>query len=419
MKKLKAFPIYLIAQGANGVAGSLIGTVNMVYLATVVGLNPLQMVLVGTTLEVSYFLFEIPTGVVADVRSRRLSVIIGFIMIGVGFILEGAIPLFATVLLAQVIWGIGATFTSGAYEAWIADEIKHSTGSEDGLGQVFLRGTQVHQVGALLAIGLSVILAGPAITIPIILGGALFVLLALFLALFMPEDGFTPTPQAERDTWQSMRQTVSEGVRLIRARPILITILAISAIFGAFSEGYDRLWTPHLLDNFTFPALAGLSVVAWFGLIRAVSMLLTIGATEVTRRRLNTDNQTHLIRALAAINLVLIAGLVTLGLSHSFILALIAIWTINIARTTLEPLYTAWVNRHVESKVRATMLSINGQADAIGQIAGGPIIGAVGTIFSLRAALTLSGLILSPAVALYARTLRGAEKSEVILEIGD
>jgi hypothetical protein len=48
-------------------------TVNLVYLIVRVGLDPLQLVLVGTVLEATCFLFEVPTGVVADRYSRRLS----------------------------------------------------------------------------------------------------------------------------------------------------------------------------------------------------------------------------------------------------------------------------------------------------------------------------------------------------------
>jgi len=92
----------------------LVFTVNLLYLATVVGLSPLQLVLVGTVLEATCFLFEVPTGIVADLYSRRLSIIIGFLLIGAGFILEGSVPTFAAVLATQVLWGIGYTFTSGA-----------------------------------------------------------------------------------------------------------------------------------------------------------------------------------------------------------------------------------------------------------------------------------------------------------------
>ena len=98
-------------------------TASSIYQVTVAGLTPLQLVLVGTTLELSVFIFEIPTGVVADVYSRRLSIIIGMFLIGLGFLVEGTFPIFWAILLAQVLWGVGYTFTSGATEAWITDEI--------------------------------------------------------------------------------------------------------------------------------------------------------------------------------------------------------------------------------------------------------------------------------------------------------
>jgi len=97
----------------------MIFTASSVYQITMVGLTPLQLVLVGTTLEVTAFVFEIPTGVVADIYSRRLSVIIGTFLFGLGFLVEGLFPLFWVVLLSQVIWGLGWTFISGAHEAWI------------------------------------------------------------------------------------------------------------------------------------------------------------------------------------------------------------------------------------------------------------------------------------------------------------
>ena len=89
----------------------------MVYFYTEVGLNPLQMVLVGTALETSILAFEIPTGIVADSLSRRKSVIIGVFLLGAGTVLFGLIPRFWLIILAQIIWGLGYTFTSGTLEA--------------------------------------------------------------------------------------------------------------------------------------------------------------------------------------------------------------------------------------------------------------------------------------------------------------
>jgi len=150
IKKPNPSTVYLILEFSTALIFSLIFTVNMVYQATVVRLTPLQLVLMGTILEGTVFLFEIPTGVLADVKSRKLSVVIGYVLMGAGFLLEGSAPYLWSVALAQVAWGFGYTFTSGATQAWIADEV----GDEQAAG-AFLRGSQAGNVGALVAIPIS------------------------------------------------------------------------------------------------------------------------------------------------------------------------------------------------------------------------------------------------------------------------
>ncbi len=204
-----AYRVYLILSGGSSLLFSTIFTINLVYQAEVVGLTPLQLVLVGTTLEASAFLFEIPTGIVADLYSRRLSVIVGFLLIGIGFTIEGSLPFFWAVLLNQVIWGIGSTFLSGALEAWIVDEI-----GEQRMGKVLLRGSQVGQIGGIVGIVLSVTLGSIALALPVVIGGVLFGVLAIFLVLVMPENHFAPTPRDQRSTWRSMANTLRESRRL-------------------------------------------------------------------------------------------------------------------------------------------------------------------------------------------------------------
>ena len=60
-----------------------------VYLVRVAHLSPLQLVLMGTAMEAAVFLFEVPTGVVADTYSRRLSLIVGYLGMGVTWMLIG------------------------------------------------------------------------------------------------------------------------------------------------------------------------------------------------------------------------------------------------------------------------------------------------------------------------------------------
>jgi MFS transporter, DHA3 family, tetracycline resistance protein len=399
--KRNAYAVYLFMEFATALLFWMIFTVDAVYQVSTVGLNALQLVLVGTTVEVSAFVFEIPTGVVADVFSRRLSIIIGMFIMGLGFVVEGSFPFFAPILLAQVLWGLGYTFTSGATEAWIADEV-----GEDQAGKAFLRASQVGTIGSLIGIGAGTLIGTLGVRIPIVLGGALLMGVGLVLILVMPETGFKPAPRENRNTFQSMVHTFKGGLHLGRGRPALINILTIGLILGLYSEGFDRLWTPHVLNDITLPAIGNLPPVVWFGLIRAVSMVLGIGVTEIARRRIDTNKHGPVARAMLILITGMVAGLLTFAVTGNFVIALIAFWGFSAMRQTVGPLYTAWVNQHTESSVRATVISMSSQIDALGQILGGPIVGAIGLALGIPMALTISAVILITTLPLLIRTIR-------------
>ena len=97
--RVQAHPLYLIYSATLALFLSVIWTLNLVYQVETVGLSPFQIVLIGTVLELSYFLMEVPTGIVADLYSRRLSVIVGTLILGAGFGLMGAVPSFAVLRL--------------------------------------------------------------------------------------------------------------------------------------------------------------------------------------------------------------------------------------------------------------------------------------------------------------------------------
>ncbi len=401
MRKLDAYVTYLVAEGALALFLSVIFTVNLVYQVEMARLNPLQLVLVGTVLEATVFLLEIPTGIVADMYSRRLSIVIGMILIGLGFVLEGSIPRWETILVAQVLWGAGYTFTSGAMEAWISDEI-----GEHNAGGAFLRASQVGQAGDLIGIPISVALAIRSLQAPIILGGLFITALGLFLLFFMPERGFAPSPRGNRGTKEHVAQTLSGGLSMIRRRPALLTILSAIAVYGAVSEGFDRLWTPHLLTNFTLPTFGAFEPVAWFGAIRAAGVLLALAATEIVRRRVDITSHVSVAHASIVINGLLMACLVAFGAATDFVVAFLVLLAIQPLRRMMGPIQTAWVNQGLNSQVRATVISMSAQADALGQMIGGPVLGAIATLATTRVEMVFAGLVLVPVIWLYARTLR-------------
>lgn len=402
--------MYLLMSAGASLAFTMGFAVNMVYQIQTIGMSPLQLVLAGTVLEVTIFLFEVPTGVVADVYSRRLSITIGYFLIGLGFILEGAIPSFATVLAFSVLWGIGHTFTSGATEAWITDEV-----GEDKVGPLFMRATQINNLVGIPTTVIAIVLGSVLITLPIVLGGIIFLVITLMMVLHMPETGFHPTPAGERGNWGQMRDTLTAGAKMVRARPTLLAILGIGLFFGLYSEGYDRLGDAHLLKSFALPDFGPLQPVAWMGLIGIIGGLLAILAARVMEKRLDMTRSRSLGRASFALSGLMIASLIAFALAGNFYMAVILNWIFGIARTLIGPIQTTWINQHIDSNVRATVISMSGQVDAFGQIAGGPPVGFIGERWGVRAALLASGFILAPVLALYMRFLRREKRENATL----
>lgn len=404
MKRIDAYHVYLILEGAGAFLFSMIFAASSIYQVTLAGLSPLQLVLVGTVLELSILLFEVPTGIVADMHSRRLSIIIGYVLIGAGFLLEGSLPFFLPIILGQILWGVGYTFTSGATQAWISDEI-----GELRANRAFLRANQLGQATALLGLGAGALIGSLRISLPIQVGGGSILALAVILALMMPENGFQPAARNERHSWQVFRSTFTDGIAAIRRRPALLDILLIGLFFGLYSEGFDRLWTKLILDNFTFPAL--FQPVVWLGGLRAVGMLFSMAVTEIAARRTDTASHKSIARALTGMTIFLIAGLLGFAQAHWLFWIVVAYWVIYVSRNLISPLYTAWVNQKLDSSVRATVLSMSSQVDAIGQVAGGPLVGLIGNLAGVRAAITISSLSLSPILLLFNRTLRRSDET--------
>jgi DHA3 family tetracycline resistance protein-like MFS transporter len=397
--KLPAAKVYLIFVAATALFFSTFATLSSIYRFQIADLNPFQLILIGTVLELTVFLFEVPTGIVADLYSRRRSVIIGMLLIGLGFALEGALPIFAFMLMAQVIWGLGATFESGAVEAWISDET-----SEKEAAGLFLRATQISSLVSFVGIGLSVVLGSLYLGLPMIVGGIGYLLLAVFLIFKMPEEHFQPSRNVNHNLWQNISESFKAGLNVAKRKPQLYTLFIITAILGASSETFDRLNEAHLIADIGMPSL--FSPAIWFGLISGGSSLIILLVIERVRNRVDTQSHLAVSRALLTINVLLTVAVIGFGLAENFALALVFYMSAVMLRSLNRPLFMAWLNQKLEPQTRATVMSMNAQMDALGQIAGGPLLGLIAKAYGMPLAFVLAGFILLPASWLYLRTRR-------------
>jgi DHA3 family tetracycline resistance protein-like MFS transporter len=396
-----AYPVWLALTCAESLINSMVFTYAAVYYVRDAGLGPFQLVLVGTVMEAAIFCFEVPTGVVADRFGRRLSVIVAFAVQGAAFVVLALEPTTAGVLAASALWGFGWTFESGALQAWIVDEL----GGRD-LQRVFLRGSRWAYAGAFVGLVAGAALAALSLRLTIAVGGIGLLVLAAVLALVMPERGFRPQVSEVRFPFRDLTRSALEAGREVRAHPVLRLIVTITFFFGAFTEGIDRLGEIHYLRDVGLPEVGSLDPVVWFSVMGLVGLASSFFLAGALARRIAPERGLNPSRTLLVLDSTLLAGVLVFALTDSFAVAFAAMWVARRARALHQPIFDAWLNENVTSERRATVLSIANQADAIGQVGGGPILGAVGSLVSIRAALATSALLIAPALGVYARALR-------------
>jgi MFS transporter, DHA3 family, tetracycline resistance protein len=374
-----------------------------VYLVRQLHLSPLQLVLMGTAMEGAVFLFEIPTGVVADTYSRRLSLIIGYLGMGAAWLAVGFVSTPWIVIALWALWGIAYTFTSGAEEAWVADELGAERSS-----YVFLRAARYGQAGAVVGLVLQVAVGVASLRAGVMLGGIFTIACGLAAIAFMKEQGFRRRPREDRRSpLHEMRATAAAGASYARAAPVIVLLILVAVFTGASSEGFDRLKEAHFLRDVGLPVIGHLSPVVWFGIFWLAGMVNGFVGTTLLIRRFERDGSESIATALLGCVVLQLAAMVVFAVAWSPWAAIAGLLGVFLARNLSAPLYTIWLNEQVtDSRVRATVFSISGQGDAIGQTAGGPVLGAIGNVWGIRAALVAGAAALAPAGALYARATR-------------
>jgi MFS transporter, DHA3 family, tetracycline resistance protein len=373
-----------------------------VYLVSELDLSPLELVLMGTAMEAAVFLFEVPTGVVADTYSRRLSLIIGYIGMGLAWMAVGVVSAPGAIIALWAVWGLAYTFTSGAEQAWISDEV-----GADKVSRVFLKGSRIQYIGAVTGLLLQVAIGLYSLRAGVIAGGAVTVLAGIICIVFMPETGFHRRPRAERGSAVAeLRTTARAGFRYAWAAPVILLLVGVDFFMGMSSEAFDRLKEAHFLRDVGLPAVGELDPVVWFGIFWLIGMVLGFVATGRLIKRFEQGGRKVVTSWLFGLTVAQMVAMLLFALAGLTWLAIVGMLGVFLTRNLAGPLYTIWLNEQItDSSVRATVLSISGQADAIGQTAGGPVLGAIGNVWGIRAALTAGALVIAPALWLYGRAI--------------
>ncbi len=390
--------IYIIISSVLAFAFQLSFTAAAVYRIQIAQLAPYQLILVGTALEVGVLVFETPTGVLADLKSRKLSVLIGLVVIGIGFAIEASFTAFVMIAFAQIVWGMGYTFISGALHAWVSDELLNQD-----IEALLLSGAQYSRFFSLLGIGVAMGVGAISIRLAMYTAAGVLILSAILLSWSMPEKHFSPNPQ-QGMIWSQYWHQMTSGIHHIRKHRILSVLLLVFLFYGLYSEGIDRLYELYILENLDVDGLLNLPSVWVIGGLNAVISVGGIFMLGIVKRHLSAGIKTVIM--VVQLTLFMAVGILFFAYSPSVFFAMAGFLVFRMTREGTYPLLEAIQLRNTPSEIKATVLSTFSQTDAIGQLISGPLMVAVAALFGIQPTFAFSAALLLAVIVMLLNLVR-------------
>src|SRR6185503_6648414 len=279
---------YLTLQLFNTLAASLIWGINTLFLLDA-GLSNLEAFAANAFFTAGFVLFEIPTGVVADLRGRRTSYLLGLLTLAISTLFYLFMwyvhARFWAWALSSLFLGLGFTFISGAFEAWLADALDHA-GFKEKLESVLAKG-EIVEVSAMLvgSVAGGVIAQATNIGVPYVIRAVFLVMNLIFAFLLMRDEGFTPRKgtRAIREIKSILHASIEFG---LQKRPVRWIMFAAPFTGGVTIYAFYAM-QPYLLQlygNSTAYGIAGLAAAIVAG-AQILGGLLVPYVARVFQRR--------------------------------------------------------------------------------------------------------------------------------------
>jgi MFS family permease len=403
--------VYLTLMLGNTLAASFIWGINTLFLLDA-GLSNLEAFAANAFFTAGMVVFEVPTGVVADVWGRRVSYLLGTLTLAGSTFLywllwETKAPFWPWATVSMLL-GLGFTFFSGAVEAWLVDALR-SAKYEGSLESVMGKGQMVSGAAMLGGSVLGGVIAqATSLGVPFLMRVGVLVAMFFVAQRMMQDLGFTPEPSAR--PLQDMRALFHASIEYgLRNPPVRWVMLAAPFASGVGIYTFYAL-QPYLLELWGNPkaySIAGLAAAIVAG-AQIVGGYLAPWFRGLFRKR-----TTALI--LAALSSVAI--LAALGLTNSFwvALGLLTLWAM--AFSAEMPIRQAYLNDMIPSRQRATVLSFDSLMGSSGGVVIQPVLGKVADAYSYSTSLVAGGVVQLVAVPFLIRSRREGAAADTAVSL--
>jgi MFS family permease len=379
--------VYLILLLLHTLAASFIWGINTLFLLDA-GLDNTQAFAANAFFTAGLVLFEVPTGVIADIRGRRFSYLLGTATLTVSTVVyllmwRISAPFWAWAI-ASAFLGLGFTFFSGAVQAWLVDALK-STGFTGKLDSVFAKGEIVEGVAMLTgSVAGGYIAQVTNLGIPYVARAVVLALTFVLAFIMMRDLGFTPkrTDRPVRAVRDVLHGALEYG---FRNPPVRWVMLANIFTDGVSIYAFYAM-QPYLLQLYGDPKAYGVA-----GLAAAIVGGAQIGGgLLVPRLARGFRRRTSVLLASVLVSATVLASI---GLQPPFAIAIILLVLWGLVFATVTPVRQAYVNGVIPSEQRATVLSFDSLLGSSGGVVSQPILGKAADVWGYPASYIGCALI--------------------------
>lgn len=405
---------YLVTNVLFTLAISIIWGVNTLFLMGA-GLDIFEVLVVNAAFTVGQLVFEVPTGVIADTIGRRASFLIGIFALFVSTLWYVASAMYGwgfwSFIGASVLIGFGFTCQTGAVDAWLVDALD-SVGYAVPKERVFAWGGMSFGIAMLVGTVIGGLLGQADLSWPYLARAGILLLTLGVTASMMRDIGFEPRPLRASTFAEETRTIARAGLEFGWRNTVIRPLLWTSAAGGVFFLYAFYAWQRYALDLLG-RELVWVSAVLVAG-FSAAGILGNLLVKPIMREGDRRREPGRVLAAIALVNASIAVGMAAVGLAGMepgiVPLALASVlWLVfGVVFGLMGPIRQAYVNEHIPSAQRATVLSLDSFfADGGGAI-GQPALGWIARQASIPLAYLVGSVGLLVSAPLYAASGKAA-----------
>lgn len=384
----KIIKIYVIFSSLFNLSHAFFFATYQLFLASR-GMDLLEINMINMFFMLGIFLFEVPTGAFADNFGRKKSIVLGCLLLAVSFVVYFMGNHFWTFALAELIGALGATFLSGALEAWVVDSLAYHDYGGD-LANVFRREAYFKGfsiIGASLIGGYlgEINLAWPWLASAISVFGT-----GIFALFFLKDQQITKKNLVF--SFAPIKKTIVDSVNFGYRNKSIWFVILFGALLAVCVQALNMQWP------FVFQKDYGFSTnnLGWLFVFIVLSTMLGGKLSKFLSRWINKEKDalilSQLITSLSIVGASLAGGLIpVMGL---FLLH-------EVGRGMLVPLKQVYLNKRIPSAERATILSFDSMILKSGSFVGLGVSGYLAKSFGISLTWFISGCVLTIGVFLF------------------